>query len=207
MCRQCARGGCASLKMGTHPLIARLRQHVDPNYSQLGFRVHPPNPPQGGLSCSLLPFAVRHINNHIAQPSTADVDGCRVVGLPNKQVRAARSAKTTGQAAQGGRAGADQARNWPQLSPAWGPRPLGGTRPDPQKSTDHAKRWWVWSSSLWPNGKEVIRGAASLQSGGFTLPHRSDGTLGRGPRSEPRAPMQMFSNALGSLGFRVVFRV
>ena len=39
--------------------------------------------------------------------------------------------------------------------------------------------------------------------GGFTLPHRSDGTLGRGPRSEPRAPMQMVSGALGSLGFRV----
>ena len=38
--------------------------------------------------------------------------------------------------------------------------------------------------------------------GGFTLPHRSDGTLGRGPRSEPRAPMQMVSGALGSLGFR-----
>ena len=30
-----------------------------PNYSQLGFRAHPPNPPQGGLSCSLLPFAAR----------------------------------------------------------------------------------------------------------------------------------------------------
>ena len=39
--------------------------------------------------------------------------------------------------------------------------------------------------------------------GGFTLPHRADGRLGRGPRSEPRAPMQMVSGALGSLGFRV----
>ena len=32
--------------------------------------------------------------------------------------------------------------------------------------------------------------------GGFTLPHRShrsDGPLGRGPRSQPRAPMQMVS--------------
>ena len=36
--------------------------------------------------------------------------------------------------------------------------------------------------------------------GGFTLPHRFDGTLGRGPRSEPRAPTQMVSGALGSLG-------
>ena len=35
MCRQCVRGGCASLEMGAHPLIARLRQHVVP-----------PQPPQ-----------------------------------------------------------------------------------------------------------------------------------------------------------------
>ena len=39
--------------------------------------------------------------------------------------------------------------------------------------------------------------------GGFTLPHRLVETLGRGPRSEPRAPMQMVSGALGSLGLRV----
>ena len=39
--------------------------------------------------------------------------------------------------------------------------------------------------------------------GGFTLPHRLVETLGRGPRSEPRAPMQMVSGALGSLGFGV----
>ena len=33
-----------------------------------------------------------------------------------------------------------------------------------------------------------------------TFTRRSDGTLGRGPRSEPRAPMQMVRRALGSLG-------
>ena len=37
----------------------------------------------------------------------------------------------------------------------------------------------------------------------FTIPRRSDETLGRGPRSEPRAPMQMVGRALGSLGFEV----
>ena len=44
---------------------------------------------------------------------------------------------------------------------------------------------------------------ASLQSSytGRLYPHRSDGTLGRGPRSQPRAPMQMVS---GGLGFRVL---
>ena len=44
--------------------------------------------------------------------------------------------------------------------------------------------------------------------GSFTLPRRPVETLGGGPRSEPRAPMQMVSGALGSLvvqglGFRV----
>ena len=43
---------------GAHPLIARLRQHAVPpqppdNFSQSGFRVHPPKPP----SSSLLPSA------------------------------------------------------------------------------------------------------------------------------------------------------
>ena len=60
-------GAPFTLGIGARPLIARLRQHVvppqPPNYSQLWFKVHPPNPPQGGFSCSLLPFAVRHINN------------------------------------------------------------------------------------------------------------------------------------------------
>ena len=51
-----------------------------------------------------------------------------------------------------------------------------------------------------------LRRSQSLPSrlpGGFTLPHRSVETLGRGPRSKPRAPMHMDSGALGSLGFRV----
>ena len=53
---------------------------------------------------------------------------------------------------------------------------------------------WVWGPSLLPNGKRPIAGLGHYSPripGGFTLPHRSDETLGRGPRSEPRAPMQM----------------
>ena len=46
--------------------------------------------------------------------------------------------------------------------------------------------------SLLANGREVISGAALRASpripGAFTLPHRSHGTLGRGPRSELPAP-------------------
>ena len=60
--------------------------------------------------------------------------------------------------------------------------------------------------SLLPNGKRSIAGLGHYSPripGGFTLPHRSDGTLGRGPRSEPRAPMQMVSGALGSFAFKV----
>ena len=56
------------------PLIARLRQHV--TESGLGFTRHTPSK---GLSCSLLPFAVRHINDYISQQTTAEMDWCRVV--------------------------------------------------------------------------------------------------------------------------------
>ena len=90
--------------------------------------------------------------------------------------------------------------------PAWGPDPPGGTPPDPPKKARCTQWSWVWGPSLLPNGKRSIAGLGHHSPripGGFTLPHRSDGTLGRGPRSEPRAPMQMVSGALGSLGFRV----
>ena len=45
--------------------IAGWRRHVvpppnHPNHSQLGFRVHPPNEPQGGLSCAICFPAVFH---------------------------------------------------------------------------------------------------------------------------------------------------
>ena len=86
------------------------------------------------------------------------------------------------------------------------PDPPGGTPPDPPTHTQKTKatQWsWVWGPSLLPNGKRSIAGLSHYSPripGGFTLPHRSDGTLGRGLRSEPRAPMQMVSGALGSLG-------
>ena len=143
------------------------------------------------------------------------MDWCRVVGprgpvpaarrkasfqqttWPSRPVRATRRANTgQGRAGQGqGRAG--QAKSPPQARrrlefASLGPKPPWVYPPPPQKSTDHAKRWWVWGSSLLPNGKEVIRGAASLQSSctGRLYP---PSPLGRGPRSEPRAPMQALS--------------
>ena len=65
---------------GARPLIARLRQHVvPPQPPQLvPIRVDgtPPNPPQKGFSCFLFPFACRHINNHLAQQTTAEMDWC-----------------------------------------------------------------------------------------------------------------------------------
>ena len=62
MCRQCARGGCPfDFRNRGAPTNRALASACSPapttNYSQLGFRVHPPNPPQGRLSCSLLPLA------------------------------------------------------------------------------------------------------------------------------------------------------
>ena len=59
-------------------------------------------------------------------------------------------------------------------------------------------------ASLGPQDLGVLIPATpSRLPGGFTLPHRSVETLGRGPRSKTRAPMHMDSGALGSLGFRV----
>ena len=61
---------------------------------------------------------------------------------------------------------------------------------------------WVWVPHY--NGlTPVLCDFRPRIPGGFTLPHRPVKTLGRGPRSDPRAPMQMVSGALGSLGFRV----
>ena len=112
-------GAPFTLGIGAHPLIARLRQHVVP--PQPPFRVHPPNPPQGGLSCSLLPFAVQNISDQISQQSTTEMGWCRVVGprglcrpldekqATNKQpgtsrpVRATRRADTAGQGRAAGR--------------------------------------------------------------------------------------------------------
>ena len=62
MCRQCARGGCAfyfrNRGAPTNRALASAcsPRPNHPNYSQLGFGVHPPNPPSRGFSCSLLPL-------------------------------------------------------------------------------------------------------------------------------------------------------
>ena len=87
-----------------------------------------------------------------------------------------------------------------------GPRGARGGQGWPGGQGESKKMPKIWGPSLLPNGKRSIAGLGHYSPripGGFTLPHRSDGTLGRGPRSEPRAPMQMVSGALGSLGFRV----
>ena len=123
-------GAPFTLGIGAHPLIARLRQHVvptqPPKLFSIGFRVHPPNPPQGGLSCSLLPLAVQDISDQILQQSTTEMDWCRVVGPgglcrpldekqvsnkqpgPSRPVRATRRASRAGQG-RAGRAGQGRA--------------------------------------------------------------------------------------------------
>ena len=89
----------------------RLRQHPShPNYSQLGFRVHPPNPPQGGLSCS----AAFRSDQMSQQQSTTGMG--RVVGprglCRNQQTRQKR-AENRGQGRAGqGRAGQTNGRGF-----------------------------------------------------------------------------------------------
>ena len=65
-------------KGGAPTLQWPLKHHR--NYFQLGFKVHPSSPSSRGTFFSLLPFAVRHINGHVSQQTTAVMDWCRVVG-------------------------------------------------------------------------------------------------------------------------------
>ena len=79
---------------------------------------------------------------------------------------------------------------------------LLGAPQDPLKK-HKPRQWWGCGVLLYClTAKKSFAGRRHYSPrlpGGFTLPRRSDGTLGRGPRSEPRAPMQMVSGALGSL--------
>ena len=87
----------------------------------------------------------------------------------------------------------------PGICQAGAPDPPGGTPPHPQNRPKTPSWSWVWGSSLLLDGKKSIAGLGHCSPripGGFTLPHRSDPR----PRSEPRAPMQMVSGALGSFG-------
>ena len=118
---------------------------------------------------------------------------------PSPSCRDARPGSSAGQgrAAQG-RAGGQFASLEPQT--AW------GYTPRPPKSTDDPNGGGLGVLLYCPTAKKSFAGRrhdSPRVPGGFTLSHRSDGTLGRGPRSEPRAPMQMVSGALGSLGFRI----
>ena len=93
-------------------------------------------------------------------------------------------------------------RNAPDLGICQpGPQTFWGYPPDPQDRPTPRQRSGVWGTSFLPHGRKVNSGAGSAVLV-YGLPHRSDGTLGQGPRSESRAPMQMVSGALGSLGFR-----
>ena len=113
-----------------------------------------------------------------------------------------------------GRAGRGQGRsalthNTPAAwnSPAWGPRPPSKYPSRPPKKAQTTPTVVGFGVLLYClTAKKSFAGRRHYSPrvpGGFTLPHRAVGTLGRGPRSKPRAPMQMVSGALGSLGLRV----
>ena len=73
-------------------------------------------------------------------------------------------------------------------------------RPPPPKSDQSLVNGGVYCLTAEKSGR---RHYSPRIWGGFALPHHSDETLGRGLRSEPRAPMQMVGGILDSLGFRV----
>ena len=89
-------------------------------------------------------------------------------------------------------------------SASLGPQtPLGGTPTPPKSAKKCVLAGFSRKFGVHPNGKRSMAGLSHYSPripGGFTLPHRSDRTLGQEPRSEPRAPMQMVSGALGSFG-------
>ena len=96
----------------------------------------------------------------------------------------------------------------PDPTPRTGPEGPGslesaGRAPDPPSTS---RGFGVLLSPYCLTAERSIAGLGHHRPcipGGFTLPHHPDGTLGRGPRSEPRPPMQMVSGALGSFGFGV----
>ena len=94
-------------------------------------------------------------------------------------------ARGRSRAPQGLRGGVRGFRNRKNPS-ARAPDPPGGSPPPtPAKNTKRRQRFWG------PHyiSCGVARHCRPCLPGGCTLPHRSVETLGRGPRSKPRAPM------------------
>ena len=143
--------------------------------------------PQGKLSCSVLPFAVLYKMNFSRQ-ATAEMGWCRVVG-PRGLCRPldVKQGFPTLRDRDWTEAGL-QTCGCPGL--AQEARAPGIYQPPLKKTVGS-----MFRHSLLPTGSERSMAALSLQSSitGFSIP-RSGGTLGWGPRSEPREPMQMVSN-------------
>ena len=157
-------GAPFALGIGRTHLSRACGQHVVPPQPPQLFSIRvsgsPPKPPSRGLPCSLLPFAVRHINNHIDNQAML-----RWIGVgcgPSRPVPATR-------------------------------RKACVFHQTPRTCREQTREGRAGQEGKAEKGRAGQR-AASPQppyTGGLYPPHRSDGTLGRGPRSEPRAPMQM----------------
>ena len=158
--------------MGAPFTLGIGRQHVVPPqppklFSIRVYRVHPPNPPQGGLSCSLLPFAVIYKRPNYGlwvlaacaaaqrkasfQQTTWPSQGGQGAGQGAGGRGQGAGGRGAGGRGQGGRGQGAEGRG--QGGSKQG---AGEHRAGQEKSTDH------------PNGRafgvQVIRGAASLQS-------------------------------------------
>ena len=94
--------------------------------------------------------------------------------------------------------------NTPHLAPCKGR--LKGTRAGQGRAGSRAGQRQRAAAAGRAQGRAQGRagGQGARGHGARTLPHRSVETLGRGPRSKPRAPMQIVSSALSSLGFRAL---
>ena len=170
---------------GANPLIARLRQHVVPPQPPQLFSIRvqgsPPKPPSRGaflLSASFRRSTHKQPHNQalliwmgVGLWVLAACAGCSTKSKGFQQTTwpsRPLSAKT-GRAGQGragragqGRAGQGRAGRAGRAGQEGSRAGPGGQRPNTDQK--HANHRGVWGSSLLPDGKEVIRGAASLQS-------------------------------------------
>ena len=158
------------------------------------------------------------LNDHISAQATAEMDWCGVVGprgprrpldekkgfptnispldekctfyeknlSPQTRLDLARN----GSILQG-RTGA-LAAPVPGVCDFGAPRPPGGYPPVPQDEPKHIDGRGFGIYLYCPTAERSFAGRrhySPLLPGGFTLPHRSDATLGRGLRSKPRTPI------------------
>ena len=209
-------GARCTFGIGAPPLIAQLHQHVVPPQPRQLFSIRVQgSPPESPFSCSLFPFAAALHKLSASQQATTEMDWCRVVG-PRPVPASRREARFP-------------TNNLPltpcevgskckHLGPAQDPWNLSArppwrhpTRPPATTPKNHrfgldGRGFGVFILTGWLTPGLCESWPSHFRSripGGFTLPHRSDETLGRETRSKPRAPVPSAGlSAVSGLGSR-----